>query len=73
MEADPAVTTGSIRSAPPSPSTEFRTWRQHFRELGHEGRRLERTRLCHLKAALETASDDEREEDGDGEEEEDEE
>jgi hypothetical protein len=60
--ADPASTTGSIRAPPPSPNTEFSFWREQFRLLGHDGRRLERSRLSRIKAALQTASDDEMEE-----------
>jgi hypothetical protein len=60
--ADPSATTGTIRAAPPSPNTEFSFWREQFRLLGRDGRRVERSRLSRLKAALQTASDDEREE-----------
>ena len=60
--ADPASTTGSIRALLPSPSTEFSFWREQFRLLGRDGRRLERSRLSRIKAALQTVSDDEMEE-----------
>jgi hypothetical protein len=65
--ADPATTTGTIRAAPPSPNTEFSFWRAQFRLLGHDARRIERSRLSRIKAALQTASDDEREEGEGGE------
>ena len=60
--ANPTSTTGSIRAPPPSPNTEFSFWREQFHFLGRDGRRLERSRLSRIKAALQTVSDDEMEE-----------
>jgi hypothetical protein len=54
--------TGTIRAPLPSPSTEFSFWREQFHLLGRDGRRLERSHLSWIKAALQTASDDEMEE-----------
>ena len=66
IERDPAVTTGQIRQAPPSPTREFVEWVGYFRVLSPAGRQAEQNRLRHLRADLETAckEEDDYEEDG---------
>ena len=59
MVANPATTTSTICSAPPSPSTEFTFWVAQFRLLDQHSRRLEHTCLRRLQAALATAIDEE--------------
>jgi hypothetical protein len=68
IEKDPAVTTGQIRQAPPSPTREFAEWVGYFRVLSRAGRQTERNRLRRLRAALETACEEEDDYEEDGEE-----
>jgi hypothetical protein len=69
IERDPVESTGQIRQAPPSPTREFVEWVGYFRVLSPAGRRAERNRLRRLRAALETACEEEEDyEEGGGEE-----
>ena len=68
IERDPVETTGQIRQAPPSPTTEFAQWVGYFRVLSRAGRCNERNRLRRLRAALESACEEEEDYEEDGEE-----